>query len=85
MITIKLHNRDGADLKLRHHSENDVWKFEVDDEHKFVLEYIRVGRNKDNTIDFIDPAGGPFISIGTELSGLKVLEILPDLSFKLSK
>jgi len=62
MKKIKLFNRDGADLSLV--SENGRrWEFEVDDKHKYILEYCRVGYMKgDKEIDFIDPSGGPMLS-----------------------
>ena len=54
MKEIKLYNRDGADLKLV--SEDDkLWKFQVDDKHKYILEYCRVGYQKgDKEIDFVN-------------------------------
>jgi hypothetical protein len=30
-------------------------------------EYYRIGYNEDKTINFVDPSGGPFIQVGTEL------------------
>lgn len=73
---IKLHNRDGANLELVKVSErpdnSELWKLEVDDEHDYVLQYIRIiGKEGASTMkspddwEAIDPSGGPFISIGS--------------------
>lgn len=73
---IKLHNRDGANLELVKIStrpdNSELWKLEVDDEHDYVLQYIRIiGKENTSIIESpndwkaIDPSGGPFISIGS--------------------
>ena len=50
MKEIKLYNRDGANLKLVSEDGN-LWKFQVDDKHKYILEYCRIGyQNEDKTI-----------------------------------
>lgn len=68
MKKIKLFNRDGANLRLV--SEDGIlWKFDVDKDHKYVLEYIRYGFENDNkTIIMMDPSGGPYLSKGQRLS-----------------
>ena len=68
MKEIKLYNRDGADLKLVSEDGN-LWKFQVDDKHKYVLEYCRVGyQNEDKEIEFVDPSGGPMLSCDQTIS-----------------
>lgn len=68
MKEIKLYNRDGADLKLVS-EDGKLWKFQVDDKHSWVLEYMRMGFENDNkTINFIDPSGGPMLSRGQRLN-----------------
>lgn len=65
MKTIHLYNRDEADLNLV--SEDGIrWFFDVDDAHKYILEYMRAGYPPDNEdqYNFIDPVGGPFLRVG---------------------
>lgn len=38
-------------------------------------QYMRVSRNDDNSINFIDPEGGPLISIGYRIDGMEVVDI----------
>ena len=67
MKDIKLYNRDGADLKLVS-EDGKLWEFQVDKNHEYVLKYCRLGFKEDNkTIDFIDPAGGPFLRVGEKI------------------
>ena len=78
MKEIKLYNRDGADLKLVYIREIEPniseWKFQVDEKHNYVLEFVRfMGdyNEENNSIDWynikaVDPSGGPFISLGDE-------------------
>ena len=90
MKEIKLFNRDGADLKLvqKHLKEIEPyiteWELKVDKEHSYVLEFCRfigehqIENNKVNwdVIEAIDPAGGPFISLGDEFEGkYKIVKI----------
>ena len=77
MKKIKLYNRDGADLWLENTGEQvaeniAVWKLNVDDKHKYILEYCRYigeyGKAKDESIEFSDipaiaPSGGPMLSV----------------------
>ena len=67
MKEIKLFNRDGANLKLIS-EDGRLWKFNVDEKHKYILEYCRLGYKDDKEIDFIDPSGGPMLSCGQRLS-----------------
>ena len=79
MNEIKLFNRDGADLRLV--SEDGLlWRFKVDAEHKYVLEYMRYGFEKDNrTIYMIDPSGGPYMTIGTKIGQDFVIDAFVEL------
>ena len=38
-------------------------------------QYIRVSKNDDNSINFIDPEGGPLISIGYKIDGDKKIRV----------
>ena len=65
---IKLFNRDGANLNLIS-EDGTLWAFNVDEKHKYIFEYCRVGYKNDNTeIEFIDPSGGPMLSCGQTIS-----------------
>lgn len=82
MKEIKLFNRDGADLRLV--SEDGIlWKFDVDKEHKYVLEYMRCGFENDNkTINMMDPSGGPYLSIGQRLSKDYIIDAFVEIGGK---
>ena len=83
MKEIKLYNRDGADLKLVSEDGN-LWKFQVDDKHKYVLEYCRVGyQNEDKEIEFVDPSGGPMLSCGQSISKDYVIDSIIDVDNQL--
>ena len=51
----------------------------TDDTIDFVLEtnaqYMSVSENDDNSINFIDPEGGPLISIGYKIDEMEVVDI----------
>ena len=81
MKKIKLYNRDYAKLYLVS-EDNKNWKFEVDDEHKYIFEYMRVGYNEDETINFIDPSGGPFISVGDNITDAKQVKSIRRVDYK---
>ena len=80
---IKLFNRDGANLNLI--SEDGIlWTFNVDEKHKYILEYCRVGYKNDNTeIEFIDPSGGPMLSCGQRLSKNYVIDSIIEVNGQL--
>ena len=83
MKEIKLYNRDGADLKLVSEDGN-LWKFQVDDKHKYILEYCRVGyQNEDKEIEFVDPSGGPMLSCGQTISKDYVIDSIIDVDNQL--
>ena len=83
MKEIKLYNRDGANLKLVSEDGN-LWKFQVDDKHKYILEYCRVGyQNEDKEIEFVDPSGGPMLSCGQTISKDYVIDSIIDVDNQL--
>lgn len=83
MKEIKLYNRDGANLKLVSEDGN-LWKFQVDDKHKYILEYCRVGyQNEDKEINFVDPSGGPMLSCGQTISKDYVIDSIIDVDNQL--
>ena len=83
MNEIKLFNRDGANLRLV--SEDDLlWRFKVDIEHKYVLEHMRYGLEKDNkTICMLDPSGGPCMTIGTKIGKDYIIDAFVELDEEL--
>ena len=68
---IKLHSRGGLDNRLVQ-VEGEPLKFELKTDYNY-----RVGFKDDNMEEctFIDPAGGPFITVGSEIEGHKVKAI----------
>ena len=68
---IQLNSRYGLDNRLIQVDE-DPLKFELKTNHNY-----RVGFKDENMEEytFIDPAGGPFITIGSEIDGHKVKAI----------
>lgn len=62
---IKLYSRDGLDNRLVQ-VEGEPLKFKLKTDY-----YYRVGFKDDNIEEctFIDPAGGPFITVGSEIDG----------------
>lgn len=68
---IQLKSRGGLDNKLVQ-VEGEPLKFKLETDYNY-----RIGF-KDNNIEectFIDPAGGPFITVGSEIEGHKVKAI----------
>ena len=86
-MKIILYNRDRANLWLEKEN-SDIWKLKVDQNHEYVLEYMRViGYPK---IEAIDPSGGPFISVGdilkdNEKRSYKIIEIINYTTLKLKE
>lgn len=69
---IKLNSRDNLDNKLIRIGDETSLKYQLQTNYNY-----RVGF-EDNNLDvytFIDPAGGPFITVGTEIDGHKVKAI----------
>lgn len=80
---IKLFNRDGANLNLIS-EDGRLWAFNVDEKHKYIFEYCRVGYKSDNKeIEFIDPSGGPMLSCGQRLSKNYVIDSIVDVNGQL--
>jgi len=89
MSKIKLFNRDGATLWLEN-TENNIWKLNVDEDHTWVLEHIRVIGNYPTHIIAVDPSGGPYIEIGSYLKDTKdnkykIVKIINTTTFELIK
>lgn len=81
MKKIKLYNRNGADLWLENTGKQvdeniAIWKLNVDDKHKYVLEFCRYIGNNFLEPEAIDPSGGPMISLADEFEGkYKIVKI----------
>lgn len=82
MNEIKLFNRDGADLKLvqKHLKEIEPniteWELQVDEKHKYVLEFCRYIGDNFLEPEAIDPSGGPMINLGDEFENkYKIVKI----------
>jgi len=82
MKEIKLFNRDGADLKLvqKHLKEIEPhiteWELQVDEKHKYVLEFCRYIGDNFLEPEAIDPSGGPMINLGDEFENkYKIVKI----------
>jgi hypothetical protein len=75
MKKIKLYNRDGADLKLvqKHLKEIEPyiteWELQVDEKHRYVLEFCRYIGDNFLEPEAVDPSGGPMINLGDEFEG----------------
>ena len=65
---IDLPNRYGDDVHLEHVKEG-IYKLVFEDD------YVRLGYEDDDTIAFIDPSGGPFISVGGYIGDLYIERI----------
>jgi hypothetical protein len=82
MNKIKLYNRDGADLNLvqKHLKEIEPhiteWELQVDDKHKYILEFCRYIGDNFLEPEAIDPSGGPMINLGDEFENrYKIIRI----------
>ena len=69
---IKLYNRDGADLWLKKCNKQIeqniwIWYLDVDEKHKYVLEFCRYIGDNFLEPEAIDPSGGPMLSVGDVL------------------
>lgn len=89
MSKIRLHNRDRANLWLEP-SENNIWKLKVDDNHAWILEYMRVIGDYPDHIIAVDPSGGPYIEIGSYLKDTKdnkykIVKIIDTTTFEIVK
>ena len=82
MNKIKLYNRDGADLNLvqKHLKEIEPgiteWELQVDEKHRYVLEFCRYIGDNFLEPEAIDPSGGPMINLGDEFENrYKIIKI----------
>ena len=81
MENIKLYNRYNAKIFLEH-IDKDLWQLKAENPED--LNYMRMiyEDNECKKIHAIDPSGGPFISIGSEIKNInntyKVEEIFPN-------
>ena len=81
MKKIKLYNRDGADLWLKKSNkqiESNIWMWylDVDEKHKYILEFCRYIGNDLLEPEAIDPSGGPMLSLGDEFENkYKIVKI----------
>ena len=73
-----LYNRDYADLSL-FSLDGEHWAFHVDDEHEYVLEYMRGAFEEDGTIEMVDPSGGPYITKGYEFGDPNVTYVVDSI------
>ena len=92
MKEIKLFNRDGANLKLvqKHLKEIEPhiteWELQVDEKHKYVLEFCRYIGDNFLEPEAIDPSGGPMINLGDEFEGkYKIIKIVDCTTLWLSE
>lgn len=90
MKEIKLFNRDGANLRIKKikdiGSNISEWKLDVDKEHQYCLEYLRIIGNYPKEIEAVDPSGGPMISLADEFEGkYKIIKIIGPTLFWISE
>jgi len=92
MNEIKLFNRDGANLKLvqKHLKEIEPyiteWELQVDEKHRYVLEFCRYIGDNFLEPEAIDPSGGPMINLGDEFENkYKIVKINSAKSLWLSE
>jgi hypothetical protein len=92
MNKIKLFNRDGADLSLvqKHLKEIEPyiteWELQVDEKHRYVLEFCRYIGDNFLEPEAIDPSGGPMINLGDEFENkYKIVKINSAKSLWLSE
>ena len=77
MNKIKLHNRYNANIWIEH-IDADLWQLRSEKPED--IEFLRIGYENDNkTINFVDPSGGPFMSVGYQFNEeYKLAEIFPN-------
>jgi hypothetical protein len=81
-MKIKLPNRDGVEVWLEKLSSG---RWSLKSSQEYITKYLRVGYKEDGEIEFIDPPGGPFLQVGGEVSGRKILGITDDLEIILGE
>ena len=83
MKKIQLSNRDNADLRLEN-TDGNIWNLKVDKKHEYCLKYMRVCYfNGTNDIEFVDPSGGPMLSVGDKFKEYEIVKIISPLIFEL--
>lgn len=68
----KLYNRYGYDIRLESLTESK-WLLKIDEKSN----YTRVGGALPDNIEFVDPEGGPFLSVGKTIEGKVITKIEP--------
>ena len=72
---IQLFNRDYASIWLEHVKDN--W-YKLNAENDLYLNYLRFGLDEDGKIYFVDPPGGPYLSLGDKLKDKFINKIVND-------
>ena len=91
MNEIKLFNRDGANLRLvqKHLKEIEPyiteWELQVDEKHRYVLEFCRYIGDNFLEPEAIDPSGGPFLAVGDMIRKYQIIKIVDCTTFWLSE
>ena len=90
---LRLPNRDHAYLRLEQKEDSDIWELKVDPQHKYCLEYMRMGGDYEiidskiswKKITMLDPSGGPYMEVGDTLMHEKyeIVEILNSTTLRL--
>ena len=70
MNKINLHNRYGYNIYLEH-LEDSKWLLKIDEK----ANYTRVGGGLPKNIKFVDPEGGPFLSVEGTVEGKVITKI----------
>lgn len=69
--TIKLPNRYGYDIHLESLT-NSMWLLKIDEK----ANYTRIGgKNLPDNIEYVDPEGGPFLSVGGTVGSKTITKI----------
>lgn len=84
-MEIRLHNRDGGDLRLRYIA-GKFWTF-ISDQPEYFEKFARFILEEDGkTIYAFDPPGGPFLYVGSIVGeNYKITGIWNNLIFELKK
>jgi hypothetical protein len=75
----RLWNRDDLEVYLTRVEEDDLYELKCESQ------YMRIIYNNDGTINAVDPPGGPYISVGSEVDkGVYVQEFLSTYILRLT-
>jgi len=77
MTKIDLYNRYGYDIHLEH-LEDSKWLLKIDEK----ANYTRIGGDLPKNIKFVDPEGGPFLSVEGTVDGKVITKIEATLDRK---